>query len=202
MTQTGYSNAVVGTLLSWVKSLANWVLKLFNLKKGISPLAFLSKHWLKLLIILMITGVAVDLIVWIVRWRPHWVWFGKKRVVINDKNFFEEEEKKPSRGKRKKPVNNWEDVDYILPSKTLRRRKTQGVPHRTENGHGSEDVFRDELFNVKARQRFTDRREDEVFNPDSLPVEGGRSRLKPSDRRRKAAGNGGRETIARRRHGA
>ena len=31
MTQTGYTNAIVNAMLGWLKGLASWVLRLFNL---------------------------------------------------------------------------------------------------------------------------------------------------------------------------
>ena len=91
MTQTGYANAIVNAMLGWLKGLASWVLRLFNLSGGFSPLKFLADNWLKLLIFFLILGVVLDLLVWLIRWRPHWVWFRKKRVIINDKNFFADE---------------------------------------------------------------------------------------------------------------
>ena len=56
MTISGYSNAFVDVMLGWLKGLANWVLRLFNLagSSGDSPLLWLSRNWLKLLIFLMI----------------------------------------------------------------------------------------------------------------------------------------------------
>ena len=59
MTQTGYSNAIVNALLGWLKGLASWVLKLFDLAgSGGSPLLWLSEHWLQLLIFLLILGAS------------------------------------------------------------------------------------------------------------------------------------------------
>lgn len=84
MTQTAYANAIINTMLGWLKWLANWVLKLFNLAGGGSPLEWLSKNWLKLLILLMIIGVVTDFVVWMLRWRPYWAWFKKKRIIVND----------------------------------------------------------------------------------------------------------------------
>ncbi len=81
-------------MLSWLKGFASWVLRLFDLagSGGISPLAWLSDHWLQLLIFLLVVGVAADIIVWLIRWRPYWVWFRKKRVVVDDEDFFAAEE--------------------------------------------------------------------------------------------------------------
>ncbi len=88
MVSDAYADTVVSTMLGWLKGLANWVLRLFNLAGGGSPLAWLSQNWLRLLIILLIVGTAVDFLVWLFRWRPYWVWFRKKRVIINDEDYF------------------------------------------------------------------------------------------------------------------
>ena len=92
MTISGYSNAIVDTMLGWLKGLANWVLRLFNLagSTGGSPLLWLSQNWLRLLVLLLVIGVAGDILVWLFRWRPHWVWFRKTRVIVNDDRFFNE----------------------------------------------------------------------------------------------------------------
>ncbi len=193
MTQTGYANAIVNAMLGWLKGLASWVLRLFNLSGGVSPLKFLANNWLKLLILFLIVGVAMDLLVWLIRWRPHWVWFRKKRVVINDKNFFAgekyinspedlEERRRPAPAS--KPRRNWEDSDFVVRSAASRRRT--GQPERTATGARrtshvksmqlgnhpqpeNRDVFQDDLFNVNAKQKFSDKYEDEVFNVSNLP---------------------------------
>ena len=90
MTLSGFSNAFVGIMLGWLKGVANWVLKLFNLagNTGVSPLLWLSQNWAKLLVLFLFIGVAVDILVWMLRWRPYWVWFRKERVIVNDEKFF------------------------------------------------------------------------------------------------------------------
>ena len=191
MTQTGYSNAIVNALLGWLKGFASWVLKLFNLSGGFSPLEFLANNWLKLLIFFLILGVALDLLVWLIRWRPHWVWFRKKRVIINDKNFFAQEKyiddeddwdfeprRKPADSRPVKPRRNWEDSEFVVPS-AQRRRREQAERQRAAQVKSmqmqpvqppeSTDVFRDGLFNVNAKQKFSDKYEDEVFSVNDLP---------------------------------
>lgn len=195
MTQTEYTNAIVNAMLSWLKGLVNWVLKLFNLSGGASPLRFLANNWLKLLIFFLIIGVAVDMLVWLVRWRPYWVWFRKKRVIINDKNFFSQEryiddaddwDDANLRKKNPQVRQDWKDNEFVVPSKTAPRKRPVKKPPRKVNGHGRvqslqvgksaaplhrehTDVFRDDLFNVNAKQKFSDKYEDEVFNVSNLP---------------------------------
>ena len=194
MTQTGYANAIVNAMLGWLKGLASWVLRLFNLSGGFSPLKFLADNWLKLLIVLLAVGVVLDLLVWLIRWRPHWVWFRKKRVIINDKNFFADEkyidspedlERRSAPRRRfapaERPRRNWEDSDFVVRSAASRRRAAQGRRTGARGSHvksmqlgaqaktENRDVFQDDLFNVNAKQKFSDKYEDEVFNVSNLP---------------------------------
>lgn len=215
MTQTGYANAIVDAMLSWLKGLASWVLRLFNLSGGFSPLKFLADNWLQLLIILLIAGVVLDIVIWLIRWRPHWVWFRKRRVIINDKNFFarenyiddEDEEDDEwslshrASGKKNspRPRRNWEDSEFVVPGATRRRREEQlarrgqvkSMQVGRSNPEEPTDVFRDGLFNVNAKQKFSDKYEDEVFSVSNLPkperpVRPGQEKRKPAgqDRRR------------------
>ena len=225
MTQTGYANAIVNAMLGWLKGLASWVLRLFNLSGGFSPLKFLADNWLKLLIVLLVVGVALDLLVWLIRWRPHWVWFRKKRVIINDKNFFADEKyidspedlKRRSAPRRRtapaeRPRRNWEDSDFVVRSAASRRRESQA--QRTGAGARgshvksmqvgrrpqaeSRDVFQDDLFNVNAKQKFSDKYEDEVFNVSNLPRPAKRPRPEPKPDEQGAPQGGAQRTNRRR----
>lgn len=194
MTQSGVSNAIVDAMLSWLKGLASWVLKLFNLSGGFSPLRFLANNWLKLLIFFLIVGVAMDLLIWLIRWRPHWVWFHKKRVIINDKNFFDRD---PDAGADRwqvapaggpvRPKRNWEENQYVVPGAARRRREEQAreaerrkaraarvksMQMSAEPAEEPTDVFTDGMFNVNAKQKFSDKYEDEVFSVSNLPKPG------------------------------
>lgn len=212
MTQTGYTNAIVDTMLGWLKGLAGWVLRLFNLSAGGSPLKFLADNWLKLLVILLIVGVAADIIIWLIRWRPHWVWLRKKRVIINDKNFFDREhdldddeweDRRPS--DRRRPRRNWEDSEFVVPSTVVRRKENkpghvksmQIRDQETARAEAAQhtDVFQDDLFNVNAKQKFSDKYEDEVFNVSNLP----RSAHAPSEGRRRGERPAARKSDHRRR---
>jgi len=81
-----YSNTIVSGMLSWLRGIANWAINLFNLsgERSMNVLEWFSEHWIGMLISLIILGLAIDWLVWIVRWRPYWVWFRRKRVLIDD----------------------------------------------------------------------------------------------------------------------
>ena len=188
MTQTGYSNAIVNVLLGWLKGLANWVLKLFNLAgNGGSPLLWLSQNWLKLLILLMVVGIVMDWLVWMIRWRPYWVWFRKKRIIVKDERFLSEEEL--SEDDSDDPL----EQRYVVPSTVVKRRETPQPAQRTRVRRAASQnaAYRrpstmvpkkamrrsakkvesaDDLFEVgHDHEEYSDFFEDEVFNVSNLP---------------------------------
>lgn len=197
MTQTGYSNAIVNVMLGWLKGLATWVLKLFNLAgSGGNPLLWLSENWLKLLIVLLVAGVVLDWLVWMIRWRPYWVWFKKKRIIVNDERFLEDEDYAddddmlmqqqyvvPSTVVKRRGSGAYEP--QIQTERPRRRRRTQPSPiqRKTEKKPISGDIFSDDLFEVGHDQEdYSDFYEDEVFNVSSLPK--AQDTRKPAKRRR------------------
>ncbi len=128
MTISGYSNAFVDVMLSWLKGLANWVLRLFNLagRTGGSPLLWLSQNWLKLLIFFLVLGVVVDRLIWLIRWRPYWVWFRKERVIVNDEKFFASADMDKAPDWERHLNGNWDEHDYVVASTVVRNRKAEG----------------------------------------------------------------------------
>lgn len=134
MSISGFSNAFVSTMLGWLKGLANWVLRLFNLAgaSGTSPLLWLSNNWGKLLAVFLVLGIALDVIVWLVRWRPYWVWFRKERVIVNDETFFA--------GGRMDHRNfteddeladeDWQERDFLVTSSVAKKRERRAAPSR------------------------------------------------------------------------
>ena len=123
MTISGYSSAIVDTMLGWLKGFANWVLRLFNLagSVSVSPLLWLSHNWLRLLILFLIIGIAADVLVWLVRWRPHWVWFRKERVIVSDDHFFSDEGLKSQSEWEEDLEKNWHEHDYVVASTAVKR---------------------------------------------------------------------------------
>ena len=169
MAANSFADTVVNGMLSWLKGFASWVLRLFDLagSGGVSPLEWLSEHWSQLLIILLIVGVAADIIVWLIRWRPYWVWFRKKRIVVDDKEFFESDA----------------DVPRPRPDTIVQRQETRKVPVRPPRAKSAArrprrvsdvppprpDVFEDELFRIKPAKGTRRVPEDAVFNVSDLP---------------------------------
>lgn len=129
MTISGYSNAIVDLMLGWLKGLANWVLRLFNLAGSVStsPLLWLSQNWLKLLIFFLALGIVIDRLIWLIRWRPYWVWFRKERVIVNDDRFFSNADIDKAADWEGDLQDNWDEHDYVVAS-TVVRRQTAAEP--------------------------------------------------------------------------
>ena len=168
MTISGYSNAIVDVMLGWLKGIANWVLRLFNLagSSGASPLLWLSNNWLKLLIFFLVLGLVLDRLVWLIRWRPYWVWFRKERVIVNDDKFFAhanlEGDEDWDDGLLE---DNWEERDYVVTSSVVKRPAGQ----RQRNG-------RPPVERPAARQPQKARPQRQIKDAEVRRREGGESR--------------------------
>lgn len=147
MTISGYSNAIVDIMLGWLKGIANWVLRLFNLagSGGVSPLLWLSENWLKLLILFLIVGMVLDRLVWLIRWRPYWVWFRKERVIVNDDKFFSKMDMEDGALDA-----NWEERDYVIAS-AASKRPSRVKPAKTTAHAGKNPPERRPSTQVKRR---------------------------------------------------
>lgn len=75
----GLANAILTLLLSWLRIIINRFWALMNSETGTSFFTFLSKHWLTILGILLIGGFLLDRIIYLIRWRPFRVWFGRRQ---------------------------------------------------------------------------------------------------------------------------
>ena len=184
------STAVMNLMLGWLKGVASWILGLFDMAgtSAFSPLKWLSDNWQLMLVVLLAAGIIIDVLVWLLRWRPHWVWFNKKRIVINDDNFFAGEELVDSglydptlfsgsaSGHRRAsppPRRTRDDMRY-KGERPVRRP----APVKREKPVGSDDFF---TIDRKAAYSGS---EDEVFNVSDLPVSQDELAFRDSQKRR------------------
>ncbi|MEG1191735.1 MAG: hypothetical protein RSG50_00770 [Clostridia bacterium] len=91
MAQVDYSDNFIKLMLGWIRQVASSIAGTFQTASGTSSgsggqttLMWFTDNWIKLLIVLIVVGVLVDWTVWMLRWRPHWLWFGKRRIVLDD----------------------------------------------------------------------------------------------------------------------
>lgn len=63
---------------SWIKLLFNDIINILNSNTGF--IAFISKYWFIIAGLLLVIGIIIDWTMYFIRWRPHYVWFGRKKV--------------------------------------------------------------------------------------------------------------------------
>lgn len=176
------STSVMNMMLGWLKSLARWVLGLFDLAglNAFSPIEWLSQHWMSMLLFLLVAGVVIDLLVWLIRWRPYWVWFRKKRIVIDDDDFFAGEELVDSglydpalfETRQNRPRRSTKTPRRAV---LIERVDEDGNPVRRAPARKSRPRRKDAadaIFSIRPDSYVDDSydSEDEVFNVSDLPV--------------------------------
>lgn len=75
----GFTNSILSLLLDWIRALIASLWRLFSSEDGGTLYRFFSENWLVMLAVLCVGGMAIDLIVYLFRWRPYYVWFSRRR---------------------------------------------------------------------------------------------------------------------------
>ena len=68
-----FASALLSFLLSFTRSVANSALSIFQGTSG-TFWAWIGAHWLPLTCVLVLAGLTIDIMVYILRWRPQYVW--------------------------------------------------------------------------------------------------------------------------------
>lgn len=175
MDHNQFAANVLEIMLSWFRALMNGVWSLFTGSSGGSLLRWLSGSWKSLLIILLAIGVAMDVIVYLLRWRPFWWWFRKKRMVVDDAIL---EPSTPAPSSRQKAPARRERPSTRIP------RRQNASPRETEEPN--DDLFMEPSpFDVKPARRSPakpkERQNDDLFMEES-PFD-----VKPSKPRTRSA---------------
>lgn len=72
-------------MLSWMRWLTSWFWSIANSEgTGEGFLSWFSDHWVRLAVFLIIVGMIVDWLVWMIRWRPYWLWLRKRQIIYEE----------------------------------------------------------------------------------------------------------------------
>jgi hypothetical protein len=75
----GFAQTLFNALLGWIRMLVEAVWSLLFSDGTKAWLTWIGNNWLALVVLLCLIGVAIDYLIWFVRWRPYYVWGAKMR---------------------------------------------------------------------------------------------------------------------------
>ena len=79
-----FAEKLVEVMLSWMRLLVNWFWALFRSGAPSGLSKWFAGSWKGVVVTLMLGGVLIDWLVWMIRWRPYWLWFRKKQIIYED----------------------------------------------------------------------------------------------------------------------
>ncbi|MBQ9298916.1 MAG: hypothetical protein IJ214_00230 [Clostridia bacterium] len=80
-----FANSLLHILLSWMRTLFSGLLS-FAQDGSSGFIAWLSGHWISLTVILLTLGIVLDTIIYLLRWRPQYVWRTKLNRALRKNN--------------------------------------------------------------------------------------------------------------------
>lgn len=69
-----FANTVFSVLLGWLQSAIAWLWGVLASGSMGGLLGWMISHWLPLTLLLCLVGMAVDFVVYLLRWQPYRVW--------------------------------------------------------------------------------------------------------------------------------
>lgn len=73
----GFTDTILTLLLSWMRMLVNDLWRLFTSEDGGALYRFLVANWKIIVLILCVGGFVADRLIYLIRWRPYYVWFSR-----------------------------------------------------------------------------------------------------------------------------
>lgn len=71
---SGFTQSIFNVMLSWLKTAITGIWDAVNSDSARAGLNWLGGHWLLPVAALIVAGVVIDYLVWLIRWRPFYVW--------------------------------------------------------------------------------------------------------------------------------
>lgn len=73
----GFANTILTFLLSWLRVLVNNIWRVLHSEDGGALYQFLCANWKAIVVILLVGGFVADRVIYLIRWRPYYVWSSK-----------------------------------------------------------------------------------------------------------------------------
>ena len=129
-----FANTLFSLLLSWVKGLAQSVWSMVSGGGAGSFFVWLGDHWLALVLVLCVAGVVIDLLVWLLRWRPDLVWRTRWRRLFSrrEEGTMDRGDERRFYGGYQEGVNWQQDDGYQAPAPWQDEQAWQPQPVQEE----------------------------------------------------------------------
>lgn len=75
------ADSLFSALMSWVRALVGDLWAIFSSERT-TILEFLGKHWIGIALLMIAIGLAVDWLIWLVRWQPYHLWAQRVRRLL------------------------------------------------------------------------------------------------------------------------
>lgn len=69
-----FANTLFSVLLGWIQGTVSWLWQVIASADAGAWMTWVLDNWLALVILLCLAGLAVDLVVYLLRWQPYRVW--------------------------------------------------------------------------------------------------------------------------------
>ena len=87
------ADSLFNLLLGWVRALVNAIWALFTTDHT-TLLEFLGKNWVLIVVVILAAGLAIDWLVWLIRWQPYHLWARRARRFLRMPEPEQEEKRK------------------------------------------------------------------------------------------------------------
>ena len=87
------ADSLFNVLMGWVRALVNGIWALFTTDHT-TLLEFLGKNWVLIVVVILAAGLAIDWLVWLIRWQPYHLWARRARRFLRMPEPEQEEKRK------------------------------------------------------------------------------------------------------------
>lgn len=158
MGQTEYADTFIRNMLGWVRWIGNQATSAFQSGSGGGGFfPWFASNWLKILIVLVILGIVIDWVIWMVRWRPYWLWFRKKRVLLDAEH--EEEDLDASDHDKLMEYGAYDNKSERAHKDSAPRFRSRALSRHDEEDE-DDDLWEEDSRETAARKPFSFRREE------------------------------------------
>lgn len=70
----GFTRSILAILLGWMRSFVNNLWLLLGSEGGGAFISFMRTHWKTIFLVACVGGFVVDRVIYLIRWRPYYVW--------------------------------------------------------------------------------------------------------------------------------